>query len=76
MEGNLEDPEAVIAPCSTEVADPNVISLLRASLQCQSKECVMETLGISSNTWTKLKRGQPVRRGVIERAITRANRGR
>jgi len=31
----------------------------------------MDVLGISSNIWTKMKRGEPVRRILTERAIQR-----
>jgi hypothetical protein len=53
------------------VADTATIKLLAGHLPNQSKECVMERLGISSQTWTKMKRGEPVRHILIERAIRR-----
>lgn len=37
------------------VVDPITIEALRKVLPNQSKECVMDVLGISSQTWTKMK---------------------
>jgi hypothetical protein len=31
----------------------------------------METLGISSNTWLKIKRGEAIRRSIGERLLSR-----
>jgi hypothetical protein len=41
-------------------AGPSV-NLMAGLLRNQSKEHVMETLGISANTWLKIKRGEPIR---------------
>lgn len=53
------------------IVDQGAVDRLRGQLRNQSKECVMDTLGISANTWTKIKRGEPVRRALVERAIAR-----
>jgi hypothetical protein len=53
------------------VVDEVTLARLRQQLRRQSKECVIETLGISSNTWTKMKRGEAVRRDLVERAVQR-----
>jgi hypothetical protein len=53
------------------VVDQGAVDRLRGQLRNQSKECVMDTLGISANTWTKLKRGEPVRWALVKRAIAR-----
>lgn len=55
------------------IVDQKTVARLASQLSCQSKECVMDTLGISSNTWTKMKRGEPVRRILVERAIERVS---
>lgn len=31
----------------------------------------MEVLGISANTWLKIKRGEPIRRSIAQRLIQR-----
>ncbi len=56
--------------------DPVLIADMRSQLRSQSKECVMETLGISSNTWLKIKRGMPIRRSIAERLIERFDTNR
>jgi hypothetical protein len=55
--------------------DAAVVQIMRDRLACQSKECVMDTLGISSNTWQKIKRGEPIRRSIGERLLLRIEVG-
>jgi hypothetical protein len=55
----------------TILVRPEIVEELKSILPNQSKEAVMETLGISSNTWTKLKRGMPVREGTGRTVIMR-----
>ena len=40
---------------------PYVVERIATMLPAQSKEIVTEVLGISSNTWVKIKRGEPIR---------------
>jgi hypothetical protein len=47
----------------------DLIDRMRARLPSQSKEAVIGELGISSNTWTKLKRGEPIRRSIADRLM-------
>jgi len=56
---------------TSAVVDARLVEALRAKLRCQSKDCVQETLGISSNTWVKMKRGEPIRRSTAEQLIQR-----
>jgi hypothetical protein len=35
----------------------------------------MDVLGISSNTWLKVKKGKPIRASVAERLLSRLDRG-
>ncbi|MBA2935530.1 hypothetical protein HZF05_15695 [Sphingomonas sp. CGMCC 1.13654] len=53
------------------VIPPTVILAMREMLPRQSKDCVMEVLGVSSNTWTKIKRGEAIRRSTGERLLQR-----
>lgn len=62
------------SPSSANVArrvPPSMVQSMREALPCQSKEIVMETLGISYNTWLKLKRGESIRSSVAERLMRR-----
>lgn len=61
-----------IEPCPGGALIPGpLVDRMRAILPCQSKEVVMEVLGISSNTWTKVKRREPIRASIAERLIRR-----
>src|SRR3546814_19534850 len=44
---------------------------MRSNLQAQTATCVMNSFGISVNTWTKLRDGKPIRRSVAARLIGR-----
>lgn len=59
------------AASDLRTVDDATVDQLRRLLPNQSKESVMDTLGISSNTWTKMKRGEPVRSWLVDRAISR-----
>lgn len=50
---------------------PQVVEKIGERLRAQTKECVMETLGISANTWMKMRQGMPVRRSLAERLLRR-----
>lgn len=50
-----------------------VVEKLSVHLRAQTAECVMATFGISINTWTKMKKGVPIRRSVAERLIERVD---
>jgi hypothetical protein len=49
------------------------VERMAALLPAQSKEVVSNVLGISSNTWLKIKRGEPIRAsiafGLAERLV-------
>lgn len=49
---------------------PAIDSMARM-LPAQSKEIVMEVLGISANTWLKIKRQQPIRASIATRLAER-----
>src|SRR3546814_3513007 len=49
----------------------HVVEVMRSNLQAQTATCVMNSFGISVNTWTKLRDGKPIRRSVAERLIGR-----
>lgn len=50
---------------------PEIVQKMRDMLPCQSKEVVMDILGISSNTWTKIKHGKPIRLSTVDRLKSR-----
>ena len=50
---------------------PSVINRIALMLPAQSKETVADILGISSNTWLKIKCGEPIRAST---AYSLANR--
>src|SRR3546814_5291853 len=52
----------------------HVVEVMRSNLQAQTATCVMNSFGISVNTWTKLRDGKPIRRSVAERLIGRLGR--
>jgi hypothetical protein len=51
--------------------DPDLVERMRNRLRAQTAECVMETFGISVNTWVKMRDGQPIRTSVAERFLQR-----
>jgi enoyl reductase-like protein len=53
------------------VVDRRLVAAMQALLPVQTKECIMDTLGISANTWVKVKRGEAVRRSTVEYLIRR-----
>jgi len=77
MESNTQDdPKYLLTLIKTDVGsaaivDPGIVDQMKGSLPSQSKDMVMETLGISSNTWLKVKRGEPIRRSTAEQLVRR-----
>ena len=51
----------------------SIESMTRA-LPAQTDASLMETFGISLNTWNKLKKGEPIRKSVAVRLIERLDR--
>lgn len=51
--------------------NPKLVEKLRGQLRAQTSECVMDTFGISANTWAKMRKGLPIRRSVAERLLRR-----
>lgn len=53
------------------VFEAEIVAIMRDLLASQSKEGVMDALGISAATWLKIKRGQPIRRSTAENLLMR-----
>jgi hypothetical protein len=51
--------------------DPAFVEKLAGRLRAQTPECVMDTFGISVNTWVKMRKGLPIRKSVAERLVQR-----
>jgi hypothetical protein len=51
--------------------DAELVQELRRSLRAQTPDCVMDTFGISMNTWVKLRDGKPIRTSVAQRLVER-----
>ena len=51
--------------------DPAVIMALQKHVPAMTAQCIQDTLGISANTWKKLREGLPIRRSVAERLLIR-----
>jgi hypothetical protein len=70
-----DDPSApgrfVYTPTGRVILDGDTIALLRKRLPNESKETVSDALGISSNTWIKVKRGKPVNASLARRLVER-----
>ena len=56
--------------------NPDVVRNVRERLRAQTADCVMETFGISVNTWVKMRDGKPIRASVAERFIQRVGASR
>ena len=50
---------------------PAAVALMRERLPAQTKEDITIALGISQNTWVKVRAGEPIRRSVGERLLAR-----
>lgn len=50
---------------------PTCVEKLNGRLRAQTAQCVMETFGISVNTWLKMRKGMPIRKSVAERLLQR-----
>jgi hypothetical protein len=50
---------------------PTLVEKLNGKLRAQTAECVMNTFGISVNTWLKMRKGMPIRKSVAERLLQR-----
>jgi hypothetical protein len=48
-----------------------LVEKLNGKLRAQTAECVMNTFGISVNTWLKMRKGMPIRKSVAERLLQR-----
>lgn len=53
------------------ILSQDAVELLRGRLSNESKEAVSDALGISSNTWIKVKRGMPVTASLARRLVER-----
>lgn len=54
--------------------EPQLVEAMLAMAQRQTPEAIQERFGIGINTWTKIKRGQPVRESVVTRLVERVER--
>lgn len=51
--------------------DPALVERMRHRLRAQTADCVMDTFGISVNTWVKMRDGKPIRTSVARRFLER-----
>lgn len=51
--------------------DSAVARKMQSALESRSPNAVMARFGISMNTWTKVRNGEPIRRSVAERLMAR-----
>ncbi|WP_326914720.1 hypothetical protein [Sphingopyxis chilensis] len=51
--------------------DRRLVAHMGRHLPAQTAACVMDTFGISINSWVKMREDQPVRRALAERLIMR-----
>lgn len=51
--------------------DPKIVAELQKRVPAATAQSVQESLGISANTWKKIRDGAPIRRSVAERLLTR-----
>ena len=75
------DPADFFAACLLPAPDAGAFQMCRVDrrlvermarrLPAQTAPCVMETFGISINSWVKLREDQPVRRSLAERLVCR-----
>jgi hypothetical protein len=56
------------------IIDAGLVEFMKKNLPSQSKECIMDNLGISANTWQKIKHGKPIRRSTAEVLLARLSR--
>lgn len=74
-------PRAAPSPCGCNIIhtdnpqliyiSPACVEKLHGRLRAQTAECVMETFGISVQTWLKMRKGMPIRKSVAERLLQR-----
>jgi len=55
--------------------EPGMINQMLAMLPRQTAEDIQDCLGISLNTWTKLRKGEAIRHSVAARLIARVDGG-
>lgn len=51
--------------------DARLFEQLKAQLPATTREWLMARYGISETTWCKLRDGKPVKRGTLERVLSR-----
>ncbi|EZP83973.1 hypothetical protein BV97_01166 [Novosphingobium resinovorum] len=81
MLGDVSDPTKIFAAYLLPAPDAGAFQMCRLDrelaaqmarrLPAQTASCVMDTFGISINSWVKLRDDQPVRRSLAERLIAR-----
>lgn len=55
------------AKLNMRTVEPSVVALMRKNLPVQNDAALMETFGISYNTWRKVRDGQLIRSSVAQR---------
>ncbi|WP_051519851.1 hypothetical protein [Sphingobium sp. Ant17] len=64
-------PPGTVSRRHMAILDGAIVARMSALLPAQTERCVMQTFGISVNTWVKVKQGQPIRPSVANRLIER-----
>jgi len=74
-------PHIAPSPCGCDIIhtdnpqlsyiSPTCVETLNGRLRALTAECVMETFGISVNTWLKIRKSIPIRKSVAERLLQR-----
>lgn len=68
---NLFEPAGMASRCRMVRVDMGLVDEMSGQLRAQTAECVMQTFGISVNTWVKLKKGEAIRESVASRLFQR-----
>ena len=71
MEGQQNQAISAASRFSYDIIPKSLVGAMRAALPSSEKEVIMETFGISSNTWAKVRNGAPIRQSTAERLIGR-----
>jgi hypothetical protein len=56
------------------LVDEEQVLAFRAALPAVTKVCLQEVLGVSETTWTRLRKGRPIRRSTYDRLLCRLAR--
>lgn len=67
----MKSGEAMATPQRMAHIDQRIADRLAARLENQKPDYLMQTLGISVNTWVKIRSGRPIRASVATRLLRR-----